>query len=116
VFQGIDCQYPQIQRCFVSLSRGGADAVEVREFDLTPKDFVPAKDNPFFLKEAKSRLSWIDTNQAFVGPDFGDGQSLTGSGFPRVVKLWQRGTPLEQAKTILIEGKTSAPCRDGCAC
>lgn len=48
VFKGIDCQYPLNQRCFVSLSRGGADAVEVREFDLTTKDFVPAKDKPFF--------------------------------------------------------------------
>ncbi|MFB2718630.1 prolyl oligopeptidase family serine peptidase [Shewanella xiamenensis] len=107
VFKSIDCQYPDNQRCFVSLSRGGADAVEVREFDLTTKDFVPAKDKPFFLKEAKSSLSWIDKGQAFVGTDFGDGQSMTDSGYPRVVKLWQRGTPLDQAKTIFSGDKTS---------
>ncbi|QYJ80371.1 prolyl oligopeptidase family serine peptidase [Shewanella acanthi] len=107
VFKGMDCQYPQNERCLVSLSRGGADAVEVREFDLTTNDFVPTKQQAFFLKEAKSSLSWIDKDQLFVGTDFGDGNSMTDSGYPRVVKLWQRGTPLNEAKTIYSGDKTS---------
>ncbi|NLQ24892.1 S9 family peptidase [Shewanella sp. S-1] len=107
VFKDISCQYPENERCFVSLSRGGADAVEVREFNLNTKSFVATKDKPFFLKEAKSSLSWIDKDHAFVGTDFGDGQSMTDSGYPREVKLWQRGTALEQAKPIFTGDKTS---------
>lgn len=48
VFKDISCQYPENERCFVSLSRGGADAVEVREFNLNTKSFVAAKDKPSF--------------------------------------------------------------------
>lgn len=37
-----------------------------------------------------------------VGTDFGgDGKSLTDSGYPRVVKSWKRGTPIEEAEVHL---------------
>ena len=39
----------------------------------------------------------------FVGTNFGPG-SLTRSGYPRLVKLWKRGTPLEKAE-LVYEGK-----------
>ena len=107
VYKGMDCQYPQNERCLVSLSRGGADAVEVREFDLTTKAFVPAEQQPFLLPEAKSSVSWIDTNTLFVGTDFGDGKSMTDSGYPRVVKVWKRGTPLSSATTVFSGDKAS---------
>lgn len=51
VFKGMDCQYPKNIRCLVSLSRGGADAVEIREFDLSTLSFVPADKQGFFLPE-----------------------------------------------------------------
>jgi prolyl oligopeptidase len=35
--------------------------------------------------------------------DFGEG-SMTESGYPRIVKLWKRGTPLEEATTV-FEGR-----------
>lgn len=107
VYKDIQCQYPENDRCFVSLSRGGADAVEIREFNLHTKDFVSAKAHAFFLKEAKSDLNWLDKDHAFVGTDFGDGQSMTDSGYPRVVKLWQRGTALDAAKLIFSGDKAS---------
>ena len=51
-----------------------------------------------------SRASrWRDEDTLWVGTDFGPG-SLTTSGYPRIVKLWKRGTPLSAAKTI-FEGK-----------
>ena len=34
-----------------------------------------------------------------VGTDFGPG-SLTESGYPRIVKRWRRGQPLEDAPTL----------------
>lgn len=84
------------ERCLVSLSRGGGDARVVREFDPVALRFV---EDGFVLPEAKSDVSWIDRDTLFVGTDFGPG-SLTDSGYPRIVKQWRRGTPLEIATTI----------------
>jgi prolyl oligopeptidase len=100
VWQGADCLKPDYRLCLVSLSRGGADAAVVREFDLETKTFV--KDG-FFLPEAKSQASWIDRDALYVGTDFGPG-SMTRSGYPRIVKAWRRGTPLAAAETV-FEGQ-----------
>ena len=93
---------PTYDRCLVSLSRSGADAVVIREFDPKTKTFV--KDG-FALTEAKSDVVWKDRDTLFVGTDFGPG-SLTDSGYPRVAKEWIRATPLADAKP-LYEGKTT---------
>ena len=97
-----DCLGPTYNRCLVSLSRGGADAKVVREFDVTTRSFV--KDG-FALPEAKSRVDWFDVNTVLVGTDFGPG-SMTKSGYPREIKVWRRGTPLSAATTV-FEGKDS---------
>jgi prolyl oligopeptidase len=102
VWAGATCLGPDYQRCLVSLSRGGADAKVVREFDTVNKQFV--KDG-FSLPEAKSDVDWIDSNTLFVGTDFGPG-SLTTSGYPRVIKRWKRGTPLAEAVTV-FEGQST---------
>ena len=96
VWKGADCLPPEYALCLVSLSKGGSDAVDVREFDTRTKSFV--KDG-FSLPTAKSSTSWLDENTLWVGTDFGPG-TLTTSGYPRIVKLWKRGTPLSEAKTI----------------
>src|SRR5262249_17393738 len=92
---------PTYDRCLVQLSRGGADATVVREFDVTTKTFV--KDG-FELPEAKSSVAWRGLDSVFVGTNFGPG-SLTKSGYPRIVKEWKRGTPLADA-TLVYEGKS----------
>jgi prolyl oligopeptidase len=102
VWGGATCLGPDYKLCLVSLSRGGADAKVVREFDTVSKQFV--KDG-FSLPEAKSDVDWIDSNTLFVGTDFGPG-SLTTSGYPRVIKRWKRGTPLTDAVTV-FEGLTT---------
>ena len=101
VFGGADCLPPAYTRCMVSLSIGGSDAKVIREFDTKAKDFVP---DGFSLPEAKSSVAWRDADTLWVGTDFGTG-SLTASGYPRIVKLWKRGTPLPSATTI-FEGRT----------
>jgi prolyl oligopeptidase len=101
VWHGAQALRPEYRRALVSLSRGGADAAIVREFDLETKAFVP---DGYSLPEAKSRVSWRDADSVFVGTDFGPG-SLTDSGYPRVVKEWRRGTPLAQA-AVVFEGRT----------
>jgi prolyl oligopeptidase len=101
VWKGTACA-PAMTRCLVELSRGGGDAVVVREFDPAAKAFV--KDG-FFLKESKSDVTMVDDNTVLFGTDFGVG-SMTSSGYPRIVKIWHRGEKIADAKT-LKEGKDS---------
>ena len=100
VWHGADCLKPDYTRCLLALSRGGSDADVTREFDLTTKEWV--KDG-FFRPEAKGGMGWIDKDTTYVYTDFGAG-SMTPSGYPRIVKQWQRGTPLAQA-TQVFEGQ-----------
>jgi prolyl oligopeptidase len=101
VWHGADCVKPEDRRCLVALSRGGADADVTREFDLTTKQWV--KDG-FFRPESKGALGWIDDDTVYVFTDFGkdaDGaSSMTESGYPRIVKQWKRGAPLEAATEV----------------
>ncbi|MBS0367184.1 MAG: S9 family peptidase [Proteobacteria bacterium] len=101
VWKGAQCR-PDLKRCLVSLSRGGGDAVVVREYDLASGSF-PA--DGFRLEEAKSSISWLDDDRVLVGTDTGPG-SMTTSGYPRLVRLWKRGEPLAAARTI-FEGQVS---------
>lgn len=96
VYKGSSCLYPEERLCLVNLSRGGGDAVVVREFDTAAKSFVPGG---FTLAEAKSRVGWRDQDSIWVGTDFGPG-TLTDSGYPLSVRLWKRGTRLEDAPVI----------------
>ncbi|MEH6436560.1 prolyl oligopeptidase family serine peptidase [Massilia sp. DD77] len=96
VWAGVVWLEPHGDRVLVSLSRGGGDAHELREFDLVSRSFV---EGGFFLPEAKSDVAWIDRDTLFVATDFGPG-SLSESGYPRIVKEWRRGTPLAGAPTV----------------
>ena len=102
VWEGATCLYPAYQRCLIKLSRGGADAVVVREFDVTTRQFV---DGGFAVPEAKTEIAWKDADTVYIGTDVGPG-SLTDSGYPRLVQEWKRGTPLTAARTI-FEGQPS---------
>jgi prolyl oligopeptidase len=95
-WKGAECLPPEQRLCIVSLARGGSDAAIYREFDVRAKSFV---EGGFSLPEAKSNLSWRDENTLWVGTDFGPGSTTT-SGYPRIVKLWKRGTPLSEARTV----------------
>jgi len=99
VFKGMNCLPEHPEHCLVSLSPKGGDAVVSREFNSIDKTFV--KDG-FFLPLAKGGASWIDADTVFVSTDFGEG-SMTDSGYPRIVKRWKRGTPLEAA-VLVYEG------------
>ena len=96
VWGGATCLGPEYRRCLVRLSRGGADAKVVREFDTVDKTFVTGG---YTLPEAKSDIEWIDRDTIYVGTDFGPG-SMTDSGYARVLKRWKRGQPLAEAVTV----------------
>ncbi len=96
VWKGAECLPPEYRYCLVNLSNGGKDAVEVREFDTLTMQFVSGG---FVVPEAKNRVSWWDKDTLLVGTDYGPG-TMTESGYPRILKLWKRGTPLSAAKLI----------------
>jgi prolyl oligopeptidase len=96
VWAGASFLHGSWDRCLIMLSRGGGDSHVVREFDVTRLAFVS---DGFNLPEAKSDVAFRDRDHLFVATDFGPG-SLTSSGYPRIVKSWQRGTPLTAASTI----------------
>ena len=74
-------------RAIVMLSRGGADAVVLREFDLSAREFVPGG---FFLPEAKGGAAWLDRDTLLLSSALGEGMA-TNSGYARTVRLWRRG-------------------------
>ena len=96
VWHGADCLAPTYTRCLVSLSPGGTDADIVREWDRTSKGFV---EGGFTLPQAKSSVTWEDADTLLVATDYG-ADSMTASGYPRIVKRWKRGTALASAETV----------------
>ncbi len=102
VYKGASGLYPTYNRFLVQLSKGGGDAVAIREYDVDKKEFV--KDG-FFIGEAKGGAGYLDENTLILATDFGEG-TMTTSGYPRQVKLWKRGTMLKDAR-LLYEGEIS---------
>jgi prolyl oligopeptidase len=96
VWAGPTVLTPEYTLALISLSRGGADATVIREFDMRTRTFV---DGGFELPEAKTDVDWEDEDTILVGTDFGPG-SLTESGYPRIIKRWRRGQPLAEAETV----------------
>ncbi len=96
VYKGSQCLYPDYNRCLISLSRAGADATVVREFDVPSKSFVKGG---FETQESKQTATWRDADTVYIATDFGAG-SMTKSGYARIVKAWKRGTPLTEATTV----------------
>jgi len=96
IWKGALCLPPANLRCLVKLSRGGGDAIVVREFDVAARAFV--KDG-FDVAEAKTDIAWVDIDTAMVTTNWGP-DTLTQAGYPRVVKAWRRGQPLRDAQTI----------------
>ncbi|MDF0494060.1 prolyl oligopeptidase family serine peptidase [Bradyrhizobium yuanmingense] len=88
---------PGSSRAILSLSRGGSDAVTLREFDLATKSFVA---NGFALPEAKGGVDWLDADTLLLSSAHGEDMA-TSSGYARTVRLWRRGQPVDQAQMVL---------------
>ncbi|MFJ1865113.1 prolyl oligopeptidase family protein [Streptomyces sp. NPDC088097] len=91
---------PAHRHALILLSRDGADACVVREFDLEAGEFVGGG---FAVEEARTRVGWIDADEVWIGTDFGPG-SMSTSGYPLQVRRWRRGTPLTEAR-LVYEGQ-----------
>ena len=102
VWGGANCPPPHYRRCLVSLSDGGEDAAELREFDLQSKSFVPGG---FALPKSKQNVDWLTDDELILARDWGPG-TMTASGYPYVVKTLKRGQPLDGA-TEVFRGQSS---------
>ena len=96
VFHGSIPLRPAYRRCLVSLSDGGQDAAELRDFDIEATRFI---EGGFFLPEGKQSAVWLDDDALIVGRDWGPG-TMTASGYPFVLKRLSRGAPLGSAQEI----------------
>ncbi len=83
-------------RAMLRLSRGGGDAVVLREFDLAARRFVP---DGFAAPEAKGGVDWLDRDTLLLSSALGEGMA-TRSGYARSVRIWARGTDPAAAPVI----------------
>lgn len=83
-------------RAILSLSRGGGDAVALREFDIPSRTFVAGG---FELSEAKSSASWLDRDTLLLASPLGEGMATT-SGYARTIRLWRRGADARAAPVL----------------
>jgi prolyl oligopeptidase len=97
VWGGCSTLAPEHRRGLVHLSRGGADAVVIREFDLAEKRFV---DDGFHLSEAKGGANWVDENTLLVSSALGGETFQTISGYARTARLYRRGTEFAAAPVV----------------
>ena len=103
VWHGATVLRPEYRRALVDLSHGGSDADVTREFDLVTRRFVEPAEGGFHRPEGKGSVSWVDQDELLVTNDFGPG-TTTSSGYPRQVRRWHRGTPLDQAPVVFEVG------------
>jgi prolyl oligopeptidase len=97
VFLGTVLGRPENDRALVFLSRGGRDAGVVREFSLRDRAFVS---DGFRLPEAKTGAAWAGDDKIAVSTSHGP-DTVTTSGYPRQIRLWQRGEPIASARVLM---------------
>jgi prolyl oligopeptidase len=90
-------------RAILRLSRGGSDAVVLREFDLAAFSFVAGG---FALPQAKGGTAWLDRDTLLLSSAFGEGMA-TASGYARTVRLWRRGANPETAPVLFETARES---------
>ncbi len=97
VWRGSSCLAPEYRHCILTLSDGGSDAAVRREWDMETRAFV---DGGFEIEETKGATAWIDENTLLVATALDEAEATT-SGYPFVVKRWERGTAIEDATPVL---------------
>jgi prolyl oligopeptidase len=96
VYHGGAALPPDDRLALISLSDGGKDASEAREFDAASGKFV---EGGFFLPEGKQSAAWLDADTLLVAREWGPG-TMTASGYPFVLKRLRRGAALDAAEEI----------------
>ena len=100
VWAGAGTLPPMHDRALLRLSKGGGDAVVVREFDMATRAFVT---DGFVLPESKGGVSWIDRDTVLLMTAL---SGATTSGYARQVQVWHRGVPWAEAPVVFAAGDT----------
>ncbi len=103
VFAGAASEPTERRRAILRLSRGGSDAVVLREFNLQRRAFVAGG---FEAPEAKASSAWLDPDTLLLSSAVGEGMA-TRSGYARTVRLWERGRTVGEAMPVFTVGETS---------
>jgi prolyl oligopeptidase len=98
------CLPPAYDRCLLPLSPGGASNIEYREFDLSTGQFVP---DGFRTPANRAFFAWLDKDTLLIEHSLNGSPTLK-SGFPAVLRIWKRGTPLAVAKAIFTAQPTDS--------
>ncbi len=101
VWKEVQCEHPLDERCLISLSEGGEDAVTTREFNTKAEKFV---DGGFEIPHAKQVFGWESPDSIILGTDWGPG-SMTESGYPFIIKRLHRGQKLADAVEVFRGAK-----------
>ncbi|WP_120006191.1 prolyl oligopeptidase family serine peptidase [Nesterenkonia muleiensis] len=97
-------EIPGYSRVLIDLSPGGSDADVTREFDLNTRCFIDPEGGGFYRPQGKGGLGWIDAETVYASTDQAvvtEDTPVTTSGYPRIARLWRRGTPLIEAEPII---------------
>jgi prolyl oligopeptidase len=94
IWQGASSLHPDHDRAILRLSRGGSDAMVLREFDLITRRFVT---DGFVLPEAKGDVAWLDQDTVLLSTALG---GATSSGYANTVRLWRRGTTWSEGPVL----------------
>ncbi len=97
VFKGVIGIPEDSDRVILKLSNGGKDAHHLREFSLKTKEFNP---EGFVLGEARYNTAMVSADQLLIATNENP-ERLTRSGYPRDLKILNKGESLEEAKVIL---------------
>lgn len=84
-------------RALVTLSEGGSDADETREFDLVTLTFL---EDGFFRPPAKGSLHWLKRDWCWLTQPSSP-ETTSDSGYPLQAALWHRGSRIEEAQVVL---------------
>ena len=95
VWQGAGTLRPSHDRAILRLSRGGGDAVVLREFDLVTRGFV-IDGFTCVAPEAKGGVDWLDRDTLLLSSALGEGMATT-SGYARTRAAPGRAAPTRQA-------------------
>jgi len=91
------CNYDLPKQCLVGLSINGADAVELREFNLTTGKL---ERDGFLIPSGKTESAWVDKNSLLYSSTF-RGEPQSKSGFGLSLKLLKKGSDVKSAKELL---------------
>lgn len=90
------CLPPAFDRCMLALSPGGSSSLELREFDLAKGGFV---ENGFRTPANRSFMAWLNADTLLIAHSL-EGSPALKSNFPATLRLWKRGAPLAEARSL----------------